>query len=118
MVGLSGELHAARAIVAEDVTLHESLLAILKARYEAGHAGQAGLLAFDARLSARRTELTILDREEAAVRARWNRLLDRPAAAPVLLAVTGVAPRAAADKAPVEQRQELRAAALAAERNR
>ncbi len=112
----AARLHAARMIVAEDVALHESLLAILKARYEAGKAGQAGLLAFDARLAKMRTELEILDRQEAAVRARWNRLLDRSATAPVQLAVTAATPEAPPAKTPIERRQELRIAALAAER--
>jgi len=120
----AARLAAARRIVREDVRLHEGLVAVLKARFEAGTSKQAALLAFQARLEALRTELRILDEQAAAVRARWNRLLNRPEAAPVNLDVppSGPVPAEAAgdDTGTVtlalEERQEGRIARLAAER--
>jgi len=120
----AARLVKARRIVGEDVRLHEALVAVLRARFEAGKSKQAALLAFQARLEALRTELRILAEESAAVRARWNRLLHRPESAPVNLDVapSGPAPaEAPRDDAGIvtlalEERQECRIARLAADR--
>jgi outer membrane protein TolC len=115
-------LAAARRVVDANVKLHESLTAALEARFEAGGVSQAGLLAFEARLQKLRTELEILERERAVVRAVWNRLLSRAEDAPVALDLAPVADRPLArDAAAVlrqarEERQELRAAQRSAER--
>jgi outer membrane protein TolC len=117
----SVRLHAVRRILSEDVALHEALLAVARARFAAGGGTQTGLLAFQARLEALRTERGILDDESVALRARWNALLSRPAAAPLAL------PESPADSDPIaseagliaralEERQELRRARLTAER--
>ncbi|MHC4933847.1 MAG: TolC family protein, partial [Planctomycetota bacterium] len=79
----AARLTAARRILEADVRLQESLVAVMRSRLEAGDAGQAGFLAFQARLQAVRTELEILEREQPAVRARWNRLLSRKEDAPL-----------------------------------
>ncbi len=81
----AARLRAAQRILQSDVDLHESLVSVVRVRFEAGKATQAGLLAFQSRLESLRTESSILGEEEAAVRARWNRLLNRPESAPVRL---------------------------------
>ncbi|MCZ6573775.1 MAG: TolC family protein [Planctomycetota bacterium] len=121
----AARLRAARRILKADVDLHESLVSVVRVRFEAGGATQAGLLAFQSRLESSRTELSILGEEEAAVRARWNRLLDRPYNAAALLDVlpSGPVPGASGpDAAAVvanaqAQNEEYRSAALAAARS-
>ena len=120
----AARLRAAQRILKADVDLHESLVRVVRVRFEAGEATQAGLLAFQSRLASLRTELSILGEEEAAVRARWNRLLNRQESAPVRLDVlpSGPVPGASGpDAAAVvanaqAQNEEYRSAALAAAR--
>jgi len=64
----------------------------MRSRLEAGDAGQAGFLSFQARLQALRAELEILEREQSAVRARWNGLLSRKEDAPLNTRVPPAAP--------------------------
>ncbi|MHC4957720.1 MAG: TolC family protein [Planctomycetota bacterium] len=120
----AARLAAARRIIAADVELHESLVKVLRARLESGKTTQAALLAFQSRLESLRTELEVLRQKDAAVRARWNRLLSRPEGAPVNLDVPPAPPApdtagpdagTAIEKALAEH-QELRIATLAAER--
>lgn len=114
-------LAAARGVMQKDVELHRSLVKVLRARLEAGTATQAALLAFQARLEALNTELEILGEQEAAVRARWNRILRRAESASIQLAVTAARPQPvpAADRVralALEEQQSLRIATLRAER--
>ncbi len=74
-------------LVNADVVLHESLVRIVEARLESGQATQAALLTFRARLESLRTSAKVLVDEQAGLRARWNRLLDRAENAPVNLRV-------------------------------
>jgi outer membrane protein TolC len=120
----AARLYAARGVIRKDVDLHTSLVEVLRARLESGMSTQAALLAFQSRLEALRTELKILREEEAAVRARWNLLLDRPESAPVNLAVrpslpepdpSEIAPEPVVAVA-LEEQQALRSAKLAAQR--
>jgi len=94
-------------------------VAVVEARFETGRATQAGLLAFQGRLEALRTEFAILEKQEMVVRGRWNRLFARPDDAPVSIDVEAAplrpVPTAAVERALVS-RQEYRAAVLAAER--
>ncbi|MHC4408047.1 MAG: TolC family protein [Planctomycetota bacterium] len=115
-------LVAAQGIVRKDVRLHRSLVKVLRARIEAGTATQAALLAFQARLEALQVELEILGEQQAAIRARWNRLLHRPESARVQLADLPAQPAAASPSADrvhalaLEEQQSLRIATLSAER--
>ena len=117
----AARLADARGILAADVALHDSLVKVLHARLEAGKTTQAALLAFRSRLASLRVELEILEQQESAVRARWNRLLSRPESAAINLAVSssdpapGVSEEESLATALVEQ-QTLRIAKLSAER--
>ena len=116
----AARLRSARKILRDDVALHDSLVKVVRARFEVGKATQAGLLAFQARLEALRTELSILEREDSVVRARWNRLLSRPEAAPVALDVDPApAPATPSEQIALamDENQEVQAARLAAERS-
>jgi len=118
----AAHLANARRIVAADIALHDSLVKVMRARLESGKSTQAALLAFQARLESLRTELAVLQQKEAAVRAQWNRLLNRAEQAPVNLEIAPSKPEPGTSDAPqlvrdalVEQ-QALRVATLAAER--
>ncbi len=120
----AARLAAARRILDDDVELHEALVEVVRARFEAGRASQAALLTFRARLDALRTERAVLDDEATLIRARWNRLLRRPEAAPVgfdmvaPVPLPGTPSHAETIKRAAGERQEQRAAALRLSRAR
>ncbi len=120
----AARLDEARRIVREEVELDAVLLDVLRSRLEAGTGSQAGFLALESRLQKLKTELSILDLRTTVVRAEWNQLLSRPESAAVAIDVAPDVPfeAPARDAEPVvvelavAERQELRAARLAAER--
>jgi len=81
-----------RRIVAEDVSLLEGLLRVMRAKLETGQTDQAGYLALRAEVAARRTELSVLEKKAPALRARMNGLLARAEDAPVNLDLAPAAP--------------------------
>ncbi len=125
----AARLNETRRILREEVELDGVLLQVLRSRLEAGEGSQAGYLAFQSRLERLRTELAILDREESAVRARWNQLLSRPEDAALALDVApdpargeitaddelSIIERAIIERA-IAERQELRSARLGSQR--
>ncbi len=118
----AARLVEARRIVEADVELHESLVKVMRARLESGKSTQAALLAFQSRLESLRTESAILGQQETAVRAQWNRLLNRAEQAPVNLDIPPVKPKPDASDAgqlvrhALVEEQALRIASLSAER--
>jgi outer membrane protein TolC len=117
-------LVAARSILGEELALERDLMEVLEARLESGEESQAALLAFRASVERLQTELAILEEREPVIRARMNRLLDRPPEAPVALGGAGAA--GAETELDVtkltalagRERQELRRASFAVERAR
>lgn len=119
----AARLHEARTILREQLEFDAGLLAVLRARLESGEGSQAGYLAFEARVERLRTELAVLGDQEAAIRAAWNEILDRPVDASLCLdpaASDPLPPWAAAEEVLVvaeAQNPDLRSARLAAERS-
>jgi len=120
----AARLREARTILGEEVALDDQLVRVLRARYEAGRGSHGGVLTFESRLERLRTELAVLGEQEAALRAGWNALLDRPGDAPVTLGVDAAGPgrlpapdgTAALVEEALANRPEFLAASLAAER--
>jgi outer membrane protein TolC len=107
-----------RTILEEELALENRLVSVVRARFEAGTADQAALLAFESRRERVRTELEVLDQTDRTVRAEWNRLLHRDPEAPLALPLTGSdRSRGAAPDARTHH-QELRIARFALDRAR